>query len=143
AVNDYHISHDKVFIAPFGANIDKIPDKNIIYKKLENKQLTLLFLAVDWERKGGNIAFEVLKYLHYSHGIQAKLIVCGCVPPSHISHPSMEVIPFLDKNKKDDYERFVNIMSFSTHAGRLFIACRQRSKCVWNACNNYRNRRRA
>ena len=113
AVNDYHISNDKVFIAPFGANIDKIPDKNIIYKKLDNKQLTLLFLAVDWERKGGNIAFEVLKYLHYSHGIQAKLIVCGCVPPRHITHPFMEVIPFLDKNKKDDYERFVNIMSTS------------------------------
>jgi glycosyltransferase involved in cell wall biosynthesis len=113
AVNDYHVSTDKVFIAPFGANIDKIPDKNIIYKKLDNKQLTLLFLAVDWERKGGNIAFEVLKYLHYTHGIQAKLIVCGCVPPQHIAHPFMEVIPFLDKNKKDDYERFVNIMSTS------------------------------
>lgn len=111
AVNDYHISNDKVFIAPFGANIDKIPDADIIYNKLDNKQLTLLFLAVDWERKGGNIAFEVLKYLLYTHGIQAKLIVCGCVPPAHISNPNMEVIPFLDKNKKEDYERFVNIMS--------------------------------
>jgi len=111
AVKDYHISNDKVFIAPFGANIDKIPDAGIIYNKLDNKQLTLLFMAVDWERKGGNIAFEVLKYLLYTHGIQAKLIICGCEPPHQISHPNMEVIPFLDKNNKEDYDRFVNIMS--------------------------------
>jgi len=111
AVKDYLIPNKKVFITPFGANIDKFPDENIIYKKLENKELTLLFLAVDWERKGGNIAFDTLKFLQYSHGIQAKLIVCGCEPPSHISHPNMEVITFLDKNKKEDYKRFVDIMS--------------------------------
>ena len=113
AVKDYHIPNDKVFIAPFGANIDVTPDISIIYKKLDNKQLTLLFLAVDWERKGGSIAFDALKFLQYTHGIQAKLIVCGCVPPQHISNPNMEVIPFLDKNKKEDYKRFVDIMSTS------------------------------
>jgi glycosyltransferase involved in cell wall biosynthesis len=124
AVNDYHIPIEKVFIAPFGANIDMIPDKRKIYQKLENKQLTLLFLAVDWERKGGNIAFDVLKFLQYTHGIQAKLIVCGCEPPSHMSHPNMEVIPFLDKNKKEDYEKFVNIMS-SAH----FLLVPTRADC--------------
>ncbi len=113
AVNNYHIPSDKVFIVPFGANIDKTPDASIIYKKLDNKQLTLLFLAVDWERKGGSIAFDALKFLQYTHGIQAKLIVCGCIPPSHISSPNMEVIPFLNKNKKEDYERFTYIMSSS------------------------------
>ncbi len=124
AIKDYHIANNKVFIAPFGANIDMIPDRQIIYKKLENKQLTLLFLAVDWDRKGGSIAFDVLKYLIYTHGVQAKLIVCGCVPPSHIAHPNMEVIPFLDKNKKEDYDRFVNIMS-SAH----FLLVPTRADC--------------
>jgi glycosyltransferase involved in cell wall biosynthesis len=124
AVKDYHIANEKVFIAPFGANIDMIPDRNIIYKKLENKQLTLLFLAVDWDRKGGSIAFDVLKYLIYTHGVQAKLIVCGCVPPPHIAHPNMEVIPFLDKNKKEDYDRFVDIMS-SAH----FLLVPTRADC--------------
>ncbi len=113
AIKDYHIPNEKVFIAPFGANIDLVPDANVIYNKLNNKQLTLLFLAVDWDRKGGNIAFEVLKYLIYTHGMQAKLIVCGCEPPQHIAHPNMEVIPFLDKNKKEDYEKFVEIMTTS------------------------------
>ena len=124
AIKDYHIANNKVFIAPFGANIDMIPERQIIYKKLENKQLTLLFLAVDWDRKGGSIAFDVLKYLIYTHGVQAKLIVCGCVPPSHIAHPNMEVIPFLDKNNKEDYDRFVNIMS-SAH----FLLVPTRADC--------------
>ncbi|HEX5154989.1 MAG TPA: glycosyltransferase family 4 protein [Parafilimonas sp.] len=124
AVNDYHVSNEKVFIAPFGANIDLIPDRKIIFQKLENKQLTLLFLAVDWERKGGNIAFDVLKFLQYTHGVQAKLIVCGCEPPSHILHPNMEVIPFLDKNKPEDYEKFAGIMS-SAH----FLLVPTRADC--------------
>lgn len=124
AVRHYHVSNDKVFIAPFGANIDKVPDVNIIYKKLENPQLTLLFLAVDWERKGGNIAFEVLKLLQFSHGVQAKLIVCGCEPPPHITHPDMEVIPFLNKNNAEDNEKFTNIMS-SAH----FLLVPTRADC--------------
>jgi glycosyltransferase involved in cell wall biosynthesis len=124
AVRDYHISNEKVFVAPFGANIDKIPDADVIYKKLNNKQLTLLFLGIDWNRKGGNIAFDALKFLQYSHGIQAKLIVCGCVPPQQMSHPNMEVIPFLDKNKKEDYEKFVSIMS-SAH----FLLVPTRADC--------------
>lgn len=113
AEKDYHISNDKIFVSPYGANIDRVPDANIIYNKLDNKQLTILFLAVDWERKGGDIAFEVLKFLQFTHGIQAKLIVCGCVPPAHIKHPNMEVIPFIDKNNNEEYYRFVNIMSTS------------------------------
>jgi len=124
AVRDYHIPNEKVFVAPFGANIDKIPDANIIYEKLDNKQLTLLFLGVDWNRKGGNIAFDALKFLQYSHGIQAKLIVCRCVPPQRMSHPNMEVIPFLDKNKKEDYEKFASIMS-SAH----FLLVPTRADC--------------
>jgi surfactin synthase thioesterase subunit len=85
----------KSFIAPFGANIDMIPDKRKIYQKLENKQLHIAFFGCRLGKgKGGNIAFDVLKFLQYTHGIQAKLVVCGCEPPSHMSHPNMEVIPF-------------------------------------------------
>jgi glycosyltransferase involved in cell wall biosynthesis len=113
AVNDYHIPIEKVFITPFGANIDKIPDRNVIYKKFENEELTLLFLGVDWKRKGGKIAFDALKFLHYSHGIKARLIICGCQPPVQFVHPYMEVIPFLDKNRQQDYEKFVTLLSTS------------------------------
>ncbi|MGI8952106.1 MAG: glycosyltransferase family 4 protein [Chitinophagaceae bacterium] len=124
AVNDYHIKKEKLFIMPFGANMDYTPEREMIYEKEENPTLTLLYMAVEWERKGGSIAFETLKHLHYVYGIKAKLIVCGCEPPEQFSHPYMEVIPFLNKNKPEDHERFVKLLS-SVH----FLIVPTRADC--------------
>lgn len=110
AVHDYNVSAEHILITPTGANIDKIPDRDSIYKKLNNKELTLLFLATEWDRKGGDIAFETLKFLQYSHGIKAKLIVCGCEPPAQYKSPQMEVIPFLNKNKPEDAEQLNTLL---------------------------------
>jgi len=90
-----------------------VPDRGVIFDKEGNGQLTLLYLAVEWERKGGRIAFDALKHLYDKHGIQARLIVCGCIPPAGIGHPGLEVIPFLNKNKPEDHERFVELLSTS------------------------------
>ncbi len=123
AINDYHIPADRVEVILMGANIDTAPDRDIIFNKEENKTLTLLFLAVDWERKGGSIAFDALEHLH-KQGIKAKLIVCGCTPPSQYMHPYMEVIPFIDKNIPQDYGLFVQILS-SVH----FLILPTRADC--------------
>lgn len=110
AIDDYGVPAEKIEIIQMGANIDTPPDRKIIFKKEENKTLTLLFLSVDWERKGGSIAFDALVHLH-GQGIQAKLIICGCIPPPQYVHPYMEVIPFIDKNLPEDYKHFVQILS--------------------------------
>src|SRR5581483_5051131 len=65
-------------------------------------QCRLLFIGTNWERKGGPIAYETLLKLE-EMGIQATLTVCGSVPPAHISHERMTVIPFPDKN--DEQQR--------------------------------------
>jgi len=124
AMNDYNIAADKLFIMPLGANIDFTPPREMIFEKEKNTTLTLLYLAVEWERKGGAIAFEALKYLHEVCGIKAKLIVCGCVPPPQFEHDHMEVIPFLNKNKPEDQKRFVEILS-SVH----FLILPTRADC--------------
>lgn len=123
AIRDYGIQEDKIKVLLMGANMDNVPDSHIITKKEENKVLTLLFLGVDWERKGGPLACETLKSLR-SMGIQTKLIVCGVVPPSEFINPFIEVIPFLNKNKEEDHERFVRILS-STH----FLLIPTRADC--------------
>lgn len=110
AIKDYSIEPGKIEIIQMGANIDTIPPGDTIFKKEQNEVLTLLFLSVDWERKGGAIAFETLRQLH-AMGIDAKLIVCGCVPPSEYQHPCMEIIPFLNKNESTDMERFTELLS--------------------------------
>jgi glycosyltransferase involved in cell wall biosynthesis len=110
AINDYRVAAEKIKVIQMGANIDTPPDLEVIFKKEENKTLTLLFLSVDWERKGGFIAFDTLKEL-CKEGINVKLIVCGCIPPPEFSHSNMEVIPLLDKNIKEDYSRLIEILS--------------------------------
>ncbi len=104
SIRDLHIDAQKIFIAPLGANIEdsEIPDYEQIIRKKKSEICRLLFLGVDWERKGGTIAFDTLRIL-CSMNIPTELIVCGCTPPSHYSHPAMKVIPFLDKN--DDHHR--------------------------------------
>ena len=112
AIKDYHVPANKVEILLFGANIEQAPSQDIIFNKLENKTLTLVFLAVDWDRKGGHLAYEALLHLH-AQGIAAKLIVCGCIPPAQYSHSGLEVIPFINKNLPQDYALFVQLLSTS------------------------------
>lgn len=97
AIEDYGIDAQKVHVIAAGANLDHIPPREQVLAKKPSKQCRLLFIGVDWQRKGGDIAFETLLKLH-EMGIEAELTVCGCVPPTNITHPSLTVIPFLDKN---------------------------------------------
>lgn len=110
-VDDYKIPVNRVYVACMGANIDTVPSKEIIFEKEKNNQLSLLFLAVDWERKGGDIALNALTVLHDTYGIKAKLTVCGCKPPEGVSHPYMEVIPFLNKNIPEHNAKFIELLS--------------------------------
>ena len=101
----------KLFTIPFGANIE---DEKIIYtpKKINKEdQINLLFLGIDWYRKGGEIVHETFLKL-FESGYNIKLNVCGCIPP--INHPNINVIPFLNKNKSSDLNQF-SILLQNTH----------------------------
>lgn len=100
AINDYGADESKVFVVPFGANLDRVPGKDVVLQKRKSGICKLLFLAARWEFKGGEIAFDTLIELE-KLGIEAELIVCGAVPPEEFKHENMDVIPFLDKNNSD------------------------------------------
>ena len=109
-LNFYGIPQHKIAYHSLGANMDFTPGRDMIFEKEKNPVLSLLFLGVDWDRKGGIYAYDTLIELHRM-GIDARLVICGCVPPEGISHPSMEVIPFLDKNRKEHHDRFIELLS--------------------------------
>lgn len=111
AIQDYKTNARKVTVIPPGANMDNIPGQTEVNRKFANPRLTVLFLAVEWARKGGNLAFQALNELRQVHGEDARLIVCGCIPPEGIEHPDMVVIPFLDKNIEADRIRFAEVLS--------------------------------
>ena len=59
AVQDYGVPKEKVSVAPIGANLEEIPkaeDILAVRSKRSPGSCCLLFIAVDWERKGGDVA---------------------------------------------------------------------------------------
>lgn len=85
-------------IVKLGPNLDEAPDPQLLVKSI-NDGVNVLFVGVDWKRKGGDIVLKTLDIL-VEKGYKIKLTVCGCIPPEKRDY--MRVIPFLNKNKKED-----------------------------------------
>ena len=82
AINDYNISPQKVKVIPFGANVKKeftdAEIMDIINNRCTDSESTcrLLFIGVDWERKGGSIALETAVELK-RRGLDVHLDIIG------------------------------------------------------------------
>lgn len=108
-IKDYHQSPSKVNVVEFGANID---DTDIIEKKYEyNGILHLLFLGVDWIRKGGDIAVDACRFLNDS-GISAVLHIVGIKELGNDikALPFVNYVGFLDKNVPEEYHRLIEVI---------------------------------
>ena len=89
-------------IVPFGVNFDHLPVANP--RKPSLNRLNLLFVGLDWERKGGDIAVAALDRL-LAMGRDAHLTVVGRCPERHRSHPAITCEGFLDKNRPQEADR--------------------------------------
>lgn len=108
AINYYHADAGTTFAIPFGANIDTIPEIDLETKQLK-KVFNLLFLGVNWKRKGGDIVYETFLQLKH-RGIECHLTICGCTPPFEINDKAITIIPFLNKNNKEDLQAFTKLL---------------------------------
>ena len=121
----YGISKEKICIIPYGANISEIPRSiDIKRDKADKLVCKLLFVGVDWQRKGGKIAYAAMKHLH-ELGILATLTICGCTPPQQIVDDSRVTLhKFLDKSVSDDLNKIVELYK-SSH----FLIFPTRAEC--------------
>ncbi len=108
AINQYGADPEKVFVIPLGANISHLPQYNVD-EKTNFSKLEILFLGVDWVRKGGDIVIKTYQKLK-EHNVDVHLTICGCVPPVDLSNTDITVIPFLDKNNPEDYKKFDQLL---------------------------------
>ena len=124
AVNDYGVNPEKISVVPCGANLDKIPVASDLHNMAADP-CRLLFLGVEWDRKGGDITLETYHSLK-QEGVNAHLQIIGCVPPVEISgDKQINVIPFLDKNKEEDLKKLYSIL-LQTH----FLLLPTRAECA-------------
>lgn len=110
AIRDYAVLPKKVSVVPMGANLEIIPAKEMLPQKTA-VSCHLLFLGVEWERKGGAIVWQTFRLLQ-EQGFQPRLQIIGCVPPYDLKdEEAVSVIPFLDKNREEDREKLQQVLS--------------------------------
>lgn len=70
---------DKVVVVPLGANIDELPSRESIMENIRGKDMSvckILFVGVDWNRKGAGIVVETVRMLH-DKGFPVELHLVG------------------------------------------------------------------
>ena len=107
AIDHYDVDPKKVRVVPFGANFDS--DKSVaeIEESIDSRETDtcrLLFLGVEWERKGGDIAVEIAARLNRC-GLPTELHIVGC-------EPQQELLEFVKVH---------GFVSKSTDSGRSLI----------------------
>jgi glycosyltransferase involved in cell wall biosynthesis len=105
----------KIRLIPFGPNISSPYSAerltSAVQKKRERgpRSCELLFVGVDWERKGGDIAIETAKLLNHM-GIAARLRIVGA-KPKQVLPDFVEYLGFIDKNSPDGLRRLSDLYS--------------------------------
>lgn len=95
-------------VAPFGVNFDQVPDA--CPKKTPLNPVNLLFVGLDWARKGGDVAVATLDAL-LVRGIEARLTVVGRLPERHRDHPAITYTGYLNKNRPYHARRLTKLYS--------------------------------
>ena len=116
AIDLYEAESSKVKVVPFGANLDSKMDfsniKSLINAR-KNKPCKLLFLGVNWQRKGGDVALEVARQLNES-GLATELTIVGCEPPFRESMPEfVTVINFISKSTQQGIDQINGLLAES------------------------------
>ncbi|MFB8791754.1 MAG: hypothetical protein U7123_23650 [Potamolinea sp.] len=104
AINDYQVSPEKVKVVPFGANIEcdrNDSDIRTIVDSRPTNKCQLLFLGVNWYRKGGDIALKVAKELN-KIGLDTELTIVGCLP--EVDEPLPKFVKYMGFISKSTQE---------------------------------------
>jgi glycosyltransferase involved in cell wall biosynthesis len=102
ALHDFKAKPEKTCMLPFGANLDPAPQRIPAMESRQTEVCRLFFLGVDWNHKGGPVAFDTLLELE-KMGIPAELTVVGCTVPPEFTHPGFKTIGFLNKNNEAEF----------------------------------------
>jgi len=103
----YSVGENKISVIPMGANLELVPDSFPPHKE-NKKSFNMLFIGVNWERKGGSIALETFRKLK-SEGYRVELKIIGCVPKEKVDDQDITIIPIINKNNEDDMSRLSQI----------------------------------
>ena len=108
---DFGIPEDRLLVAPFGPNLMTLPDRATALAPRAPGPPRLLFCAVEWERKGGDLLLGAARLLE-ERGLAVEVSVMGVAPPAGTRVPgNVAVLDRLDKNDPAQAARFADVFA--------------------------------
>lgn len=118
AIKDFNASPEKVKVVPFGANIltklSTLEINQLIEEKEISKTCQIIFIGVEWHRKGGDIVLEAVKYLNEELKVPTTLHIVGLdtIPVSYLPNYVINHGK-ISKNTKEDISKLEKLISES------------------------------
>ncbi|HLS27484.1 MAG TPA: glycosyltransferase family 4 protein [Opitutales bacterium] len=116
AIEDYNADPKKVHVVPFGANLENPPSPGQVGDAIRARSKNtckLLFIGVDWFRKGGDLALQVAEKLNRI-GLRTELTIVGCNPfTSENKPPFVRCEGFLSKQNPVHLKRIEQLLAES------------------------------
>lgn len=114
AIDLYDIPRDKTAIVPRGSNRANSYSADEVRQRIALRAPSpcrLIFVGVEWSRKGGDVALKVAQSLNQM-GIETELIVVGCQPQSDRPLPDfVQVKGFIDQSTAIGRRQLEDLMS--------------------------------
>jgi len=116
AIDRYGVDRSKVKVVPFGANIEvehNLHEVRDLIKARPSNLCKLLFLGVEWYRKGGDVALKVATELNKA-GLNTELTIVGCQPIIEAPLPEfVKPLGFISKSTDQGKARISQLISES------------------------------
>lgn len=119
--HDYGKSADAVRTLSWGCNIPEMPITDVAPDPLPDAPCRLLFIGLDWQRKGGDIVVETAAKL-YEAGFQCHFDFIGATPAQAVRLPNVTMHGLLRKSDPAEFARLIELLR---SASILFLPTRQ------------------
>lgn len=107
AVDYYHVPKENCHLGYLGASVDT---KEFKKQKHDSNIINLLFVGVDWVRKGGEIAVECTKLLNEKDPSKKYILhFVGCNPPYQIKDEHIKFYGFLNRNIPEQAQLMISL----------------------------------
>jgi glycosyltransferase involved in cell wall biosynthesis len=126
AKDNYEVDAGKVKVVPFGANISRQQNLEDVRQSIGQRptnRCKLLFVGVEWYRKGGDIAVDIARGLN-QRGLKTELTIVGCTPPDELP-AFVSAKGFLSKTSEAKRSRLDQLFAESH-----FVILPTRADCV-------------
>lgn len=118
AISYYGIQENKIDVLCFGANLQ---DRYIASHTL-HKVIRILFVGVEWERKGADLAIDCIDILNRSGKYKFELTIIGLDKPKHYS--DSDAVHFVGRLYKDDVEQYEKMIQYYQESDLFLLPTR-------------------